>query len=591
MNRQSYRLPLLATTNVPTGLALASALIGMGSATAQQTPFFTPGNLVVVVEGCGLFAGTCVSIPNGTGSGTGNSSVGGYGDNQAAPLTLFQFAPVGTTSATYVNSLVLPQSAAGANFPVSGEYGSSSEGTLQLSGSGQYLAVVGYGINAATFDANPVQFGAAPSLALAQSGSLTGQSYTPVPRVVALVDANGNVNSSTALYNVFNTNNPRSAATVDGTSVYVSGQGSGSDATGGVFYSLADAVNNAPTAITGLDTTGNTIAQDTRDVQIVNNTLYVSVDSKAGSGSNRDFLGRLGAVGMPPTTTVGAPLMLNGFGDTGGTGKVTTTTGVNGTGNLFNAGLQINLSPENFFFANAATLYVTDSGSPKNKSATSALGDGGLQKWVNSSADGSGTWSLAYTLYKGLGLVTNGSTSGSTGLLGLAATVSGGVVQLFATNYTINDLDATYLYGVSDRLAYTTASQASGETFTQLAAAPSDSNFKGVSFAPTVAAPTPANVVMTPVLTRSGASLTVQITLSNTGGTAATGVALTGVQIGSTMATPLPYAVGTIAAGGSVVTTVSVPASAGVSGARSVLSVTGTYTGENFGSSLRVVLP
>src|ERR1700677_128943 len=90
------------------GIALASALLLAVPACAQQSPQFTPGNLVVLVEGCGVNAGTCTAVPNGTGTGTGNSSVGGYGDNQAAPLTLFQFAPIGTTSAAYVNSFVLP---------------------------------------------------------------------------------------------------------------------------------------------------------------------------------------------------------------------------------------------------------------------------------------------------------------------------------------------------------------------------------------------------------------------------------------------------------------------------------------------------
>ena len=106
------------------------------SAFAQQSPFFTPGNLVVSVEGCGVNGGTCTSVPNGTGNGTGNSSNTGYGDNQAAPLTLFQYSVNGVTSVSFVNSLVLPQTGSGANLPVSGEYGSSSEGSIQLSGPG-----------------------------------------------------------------------------------------------------------------------------------------------------------------------------------------------------------------------------------------------------------------------------------------------------------------------------------------------------------------------------------------------------------------------------------------------------------------------
>ena len=78
-----------------------------------QSPYFAPGNLVVVVEGCGVHGGTCTAVPNGTGTGAGNSSAGGYGDNQGAPLTLFQYTPSGTSSAGYVNSLVLPQTASG----------------------------------------------------------------------------------------------------------------------------------------------------------------------------------------------------------------------------------------------------------------------------------------------------------------------------------------------------------------------------------------------------------------------------------------------------------------------------------------------
>ncbi len=662
-------------------IALTGALLGRLPLLAQQTPQFTTGNLVVVVEGCGVYGGTCTGVPNGTGAS------GSYGDNQAAPLTLFQFAPVGTTSAAYVNSFVLPQTGSGNNYPVSGEYGSSSEGTLQLSGNSQFLTFMGYGVNAATFNANPSAFGAAPSLALAQSGSLTGQSYTPVPRVVVTVDAFGNVNSSTPIYNIFNTNNPRSVYTVDGvTSAYVSGQGTGCDLTGGVFFTPLGSPNSAPTPITGGDAvptstcvssgyTGSYVAQDTRTVQIYNNTLYISIDSTEGKSDNRSLIGTLGTPPAtshftpttPPTGDTGGPNLIPGLGNTGGTGKETITT----NGNNLNAGKQINISPSNYFFASPSVLYVADTGSPKQSSASSSLGNGGLEKWINSAADGSGTWSLAYTLYTGLNLVANTSTSGTTGLYGLTGTVSGNTVELYATNYTINDLDPTFLYGITDNLTYTTPSQASSESFTQLAAAPSDSNFKGVSFAPTApppvtpiitwstpaaitfgsalsstqldatttvpgtfaytppagtvlqvgtnqtlsvtftpnntetyttatasttitvnpAAATPANLVLTKVLSRTSTNVMVQITIANAGQTAATAVTLTSVKVGSDTATPLPLSVGTIAAGSSVTATVSVPASVGASGAPSSLSITGTYNAGTFSSSARITLP
>jgi hypothetical protein len=479
---------------------IAIAVVFLASAPVFAGTIFDTGNLVVSVEGCGIEGGTCTSVPNGTGSS------GGYGDNQAAPLSLFQFDPVNGTSglATYVNSLVLPQTTvAGGNFAVSGEYGSSSEATLQLSGNGQYLTIMGYGINANTLNANPNLYSATPNSALAQSGSLTGQNYTPVARVVALIDANGNVNSTTGLYNVFSTNNPRSAYTLDGTNIYVSGQGSGSDNTGGVFYTTVG--SSSATPVTGLDTTSNTLSQDTRDVQIYNGQLYVSVDTKEGSGSARSYLGTLGS-GTPTSTntcdgsaTTCAPTQLPGFG-TGKTGQLTVTAG--NTNGINTIGSTVNLSPENYFFANSTTLYVADSGDGKQTSGSSALGDGGLQKW--SLVDGS--WVLDYTLAAGLNLVPNTQADNpngddTTGLLGLTGELidDGTEVEIFATNYTIGDLDPTYLYGITDLLSATTSTEVTGESFDVIATAPADSNFKGVSFAPTSEAastPEPASFVL-----------------------------------------------------------------------------------------------
>jgi hypothetical protein len=61
---------------------------------------------------------------------------------------------------------------------------------------------------------------------------------------------------------------------------------------------------------------------------------------------------------------------------------------------------------------------------------------------------------------------------------------------LFATSFSLTDTGATYLYGISDSL---NATSESGEAFTQLAAAPADSDFKGVSFAPASPVPLPAS--------------------------------------------------------------------------------------------------
>src|SRR5471030_2460312 len=180
-----FQLPLAKTV-------VAGAVVLLMAAPAwAAAPLFDVGNLIVSVEGNGVWGATS----------------GSYVDNQAAPLTLFQFSATGTSSASYVNALVLPQTTSGKNSAVSGEYGSSSEGGLQLSGDGRYLTIMGYGVNAAAFNANPTAYGtsindSSKSTALGQSGSLLGQSYTPVARVAVLINAYGQVDSSTALYGV-----------------------------------------------------------------------------------------------------------------------------------------------------------------------------------------------------------------------------------------------------------------------------------------------------------------------------------------------------------------------------------------------------
>ena len=107
-----------------------------------------------------------------------------------------------------------------------------------------------------------------------QPDQQTGTIYTTVPRVVALIGANGSVDTTTALTGVFNTNNPRSAVTVDGSSFYISGQGaSKTDSTQGVFYALKGATTATP-----IDNSTDTRAVEISSVLTGTNTLYVSRD-------------------------------------------------------------------------------------------------------------------------------------------------------------------------------------------------------------------------------------------------------------------------------------------------------------------------
>lgn len=399
---------------------------------------FTPGDLVVSVYG------------DGDGSGT-------YSDNQASPIVLQEL----TTSGTPVGQLVLPQTTTTVNGvtenAISGEYGSSSEGTLELSGDKQSLTIVGYGVNASTYNAG----GAATygNAALAQSTSVPGGKFTPVARVVADIKFDGTVDTSTSAYNIDNTNNPRSVATTDGSSFYVAGQGVKGDKTQGLFVLNDGTTTTTPTAINN--------STDMRTAEIYNGNLYVSTDSKQGPTANIAEYNGLPTAAATPTVLPGISKSV-----TLGAGQGNIVNGSSGT---------VNLSPENFYFANATTLYVADGGQPK----AGGVGDGGLQKWTLGS---NGQWGLDYTLSAGLNVQSNTGTQGTTGLIGLTGvTNTDGTVSLYATNSTIGDLDQTYLYGITDNLAATTPSGAAGEAFKILYVAPTDTNIRGVAFAPQAA--------------------------------------------------------------------------------------------------------
>ena len=423
------------------------------------------------------------------------SSYNGGGLDTAAPIVLQQFQlGVGGKSVTAAGSLTLPQVSSGNNSAISGEYGSASEGILQTSVDGHSLTIMGYGVNATTFNAAPLStYGTA---ALGQTTSLTaanqtGTPVTTVARVVALIGADGSVDTSTALTGVFNTNNPRSVTTVDGSSFYISGQASSkTDPTQGVFYATRGA-----TTATAIDN-----STDTRVVSIVNtgsgNTLYVSRDQNPSGSGGQNFtnVSKLtNASGGLPTSSTGLvtthitpPANPNSLG--GNNGSINVTTGNENGVNNARLGKFVYLSPEQYFFASPSVMYVADSGQPKNGSANAAaLGEGGLQKWalVN------GVWTLQYDLVAGLHLVNNATANantptaaGVTGLLGLTGEVVNGQVELFATSYGLNELSQSFLYEITDTLADTTIAQASGESFTTLISASAGESIRGVAFAP-----------------------------------------------------------------------------------------------------------
>jgi hypothetical protein len=103
---------------------------------------------------------------------------------------------------------------------------------------------------------------------------------------------------------------------------------------------------------------------------------------------------------------------------------------------------------------------------------------------------------------------------------------------------------------------------------------------------------TGVQVIATYALKRDTSNnIVVQITLANAGATTAANFVLTSVKIGTALGTPLPQTIGSIAASSQAQVTVTVPGSAGASGASGALSLTGTYTGGTFSSNARITVP
>jgi hypothetical protein len=447
-------------------------------------------NLILVFSSGALLAGaTHASAQFSSGdlvvSTYGSTTSAPYLDGQATPITLLEYALPTPTSTSLVMSDQLPTTGTGGNVGIVGEYGSSSEGTLQVSGNGQYLTIGGYDGNLAGNGGGSSGYGGTNSTAEAQSTD------TNVPRVGALINlSTGSVNTSTVLNDVYNTNNPRSVYSANGTSFLISGQGAGKTDEGGI-YSTTVGTNTttggaAPTPIFNAVST-RTVTQ--ANFNAVNGTVSSTPNTYYAADQSSSSKGTLTGIFEYSGTPTGSQ------GSNTGTRITPATSLVNG--------VTANLSPQAFVFANATTLYVADTGDPK----AGGTGDGGIQKWSFSSS--LGTWTLDYTLTASTFVSASSATSvssGETGFEAMALTLNGGNVDIYAVSYTAGDANPNGLYAIVDPLSATTlaggVSTTTSET-TELAAAPglsnaggADYNFKGVALTP-AAAPEPSTTGMT----------------------------------------------------------------------------------------------
>jgi hypothetical protein len=244
----------------------------------------------------------------------------------------------------------------------------------------------------------------------------------------------------------------------------------------GYQYGYSVTLNGYPADNSGKD-------DNFRGVTIFDKTLYVS----KGSGSNG--INTVYQVGIPGTlpTFSSAPTtqisILPGF-------STTLAKSTNGTVYY----------PFGLWFANATTLYVADEGDGVLGDA--ATGSGGLQKWILVD----GTWQLAYTLQSGLNLgktytvpdyptginpATNIAWApAADGLRNLTGKVNrDGTVTIYAITSTVSGAtdqgaDPNQLVVITDKLSFTSQTDASKEAFRILQTAESGTVLRGVSFAP-----------------------------------------------------------------------------------------------------------
>ena len=293
--------PVVLNTPTPTATFTKTATLPAGAPT--RTPTATPTTTP-----------TPTRTPTPTGTPTATATAGPFaaghivvyrvGDGSGAlvntgnPVFLDEY----TTSGALVQSVPLPTTASGAQQPLIASGTAKSEGQLTRSADAQYLVLTGYGTT------------------VGGATKLSSSAAATIPRTVGRVKFNGSVDTSTALTDFADLNNPRTAASTDGTAFWVGG------AAGGVRYATLGS------------TTSTQLSTDETDIEqvgIFSGQLYVS-------SQGVDNI-RLGTVGSGEPTLSGQSITnLPGF---------ETTTG----------------NPDAFFFADLSgsvagvdTLYVAD---------------------------------------------------------------------------------------------------------------------------------------------------------------------------------------------------------------------------------------
>ncbi len=468
-------------------IAGASLLAGAASTPAHAQTFsgFFSGNVVVsrlsyqdTGEAAQLQPGSPLPNSNGNTAVSDGTFPNVYNNltpdanfGVLAPVFLDQITPAGVP----VSTLAVPASLS------AGSFSSKSESGLSLSQDGTQLSFTGYNAPVGALDRSNAS---TPGISISGSTDIAAATF----RQVVQVTASGGFQTTTT--NAYAGDNPRGAILGNNNLLYSVGNTGGTDpATTGaqIITPGVNATANSPgtTSAGSYNITQNGYAADKpakdnnfRGVTIAaNNTLLVAKGS-GGNGINTVY--QVGATGTLPTGTGNTISILPGFP----------------TALAKNAGA---LHPFGLFSASPSVLYVADEGNQVAGDLTNpdtSNPNAGLQKWINSNANGTGTWSLAYTMRLGLGLGVAYTVAGDAnnpatdGLRNLAGHVNpDGTVSLFAITSTVSSAtepgaDPDRLVAITDGLAFTTATQAAGESFGTVETAQYGDVLRGVAFAP-----------------------------------------------------------------------------------------------------------
>ncbi len=407
--------------------------------------------VVPTAHAAAFTAGNLVVYRVGTGSGTLGTS--------AAAVFLDEYTPSGTL----VQTIAMPTAVSGSNRRLTAAGSSTSEGFLTRSADGQYIVLAGYDADVGT-------------------ATVASTTSATVNRVIGRVDASGTVNTSTALTDAISAGNARSAASTNGTDLWISGTSSG----GGIRYATLGA-----TTSTQISTTPTNL----RQVNIFGGQLYVS----SMSGTTR-----MATVGSGTPTT--------------GSQTITNLTGLDST--------NVN-GPYGFFFADLNggvagndTLYIADessniirkfslvSGTWTANGSVSATAVRGLTGAVNGGS---------VTLY----VTSNGTTLSSlTDASGYNATITGSLTTL-ATAGSNTAFRGVALAPASGGGGGSTNPSGSGSA-TPSTVSPGDSTLLTVSVTPGTN-PTSTGLAVTGNLTSIGGSSTQQFFDNGTNGDATSG--------------------------------------------------------------------